>query len=324
MTLPGTTLGSVHYFSPEQARGEPATAASDIYSLGIVLYEMLTGVRPWEGDSAAVGRAGPAVRPDPRPDRGPPVRPARPRGDRPPGARPRPERPLGRRPARHGRRARGATARGQSPRVRRAPPARRCRRPLVPVPATAARWPAPRPSRRCGRPRDANPAADPVRRRRLRRRRRATRRRRRRRRRRRADDALAARRRRASGTSPLVWIAGHHRPRCSWPRSRSSSSSSPPGGGARPSAQVDRPELRRPVVDRRPAQHGRPAWASPSTRPAVVASDQPDGHDPRPGPAGRDQGRHAAARSRSPSRPGPATCRSRTSGTRPKRTRSRR
>jgi eukaryotic-like serine/threonine-protein kinase len=53
VTLPGTTLGSVHYFSPEQARGEPTTAASDIYSLGIVLFEMLTGTRPWEGDSAA-------------------------------------------------------------------------------------------------------------------------------------------------------------------------------------------------------------------------------------------------------------------------------
>jgi serine/threonine-protein kinase len=53
VTLPGTTLGSVHYFSPEQARGELATAASDIYSLGIVLYELLTGRRPWEGDSAA-------------------------------------------------------------------------------------------------------------------------------------------------------------------------------------------------------------------------------------------------------------------------------
>jgi len=53
MTLPGTTLGSVHYFSPEQARGEQATSASDIFSLGIVLYELLTGRRPWEGDSAA-------------------------------------------------------------------------------------------------------------------------------------------------------------------------------------------------------------------------------------------------------------------------------
>ncbi len=53
LTLPGTTLGSVHYFSPEQALGEPTTAASDVYSLGIVLYELLTGRRPWEGDSAA-------------------------------------------------------------------------------------------------------------------------------------------------------------------------------------------------------------------------------------------------------------------------------
>jgi serine/threonine-protein kinase len=53
LTLPGTTLGSVHYFSPEQALGEPVTAASDVYSLGIVLYELLTGRRPWEGDSAA-------------------------------------------------------------------------------------------------------------------------------------------------------------------------------------------------------------------------------------------------------------------------------
>jgi eukaryotic-like serine/threonine-protein kinase len=53
MTLPGTTLGSVHYFAPEQARGEPATERSDIYSLGIVLFELLTGRRPFEGDSAA-------------------------------------------------------------------------------------------------------------------------------------------------------------------------------------------------------------------------------------------------------------------------------
>jgi eukaryotic-like serine/threonine-protein kinase len=53
MTLPGTTLGSVHYFSPEQARGDQATPSSDVYSLGIVLYELLTGHRPWEADSAA-------------------------------------------------------------------------------------------------------------------------------------------------------------------------------------------------------------------------------------------------------------------------------
>ena len=53
MTLPGTTLGSVHYFSPEQARGDQTTAASDIYALGIVLFELLTGHRPWEADSAA-------------------------------------------------------------------------------------------------------------------------------------------------------------------------------------------------------------------------------------------------------------------------------
>ena len=53
MTVTGTTIGSVHYFSPEQAAGEPLTAASDIYSLGIVVYEMLCGRRPFEGESAA-------------------------------------------------------------------------------------------------------------------------------------------------------------------------------------------------------------------------------------------------------------------------------
>jgi serine/threonine-protein kinase len=53
MTVTGTTLGSVHYFSPEQARGDEVTGASDVYALGIVLYEMLAGRRPFEGDSAA-------------------------------------------------------------------------------------------------------------------------------------------------------------------------------------------------------------------------------------------------------------------------------
>ncbi len=53
MTVTGTTLGSVHYFSPEQARGDEVTGRSDVYALGIVLFEMLTGRRPFEGDSAA-------------------------------------------------------------------------------------------------------------------------------------------------------------------------------------------------------------------------------------------------------------------------------
>ncbi len=51
--VPGTTLGSVHYFSPEQAQGATTTAASDVYSLGLVLYESLTGQRAWSGESTA-------------------------------------------------------------------------------------------------------------------------------------------------------------------------------------------------------------------------------------------------------------------------------
>ena len=51
--IPGTTLGSVHYFSPEQAKGETTTGASDVYSLGLVLYEALTGQRAWRGETTA-------------------------------------------------------------------------------------------------------------------------------------------------------------------------------------------------------------------------------------------------------------------------------
>ena len=51
-TLTQQALGSVHYISPEQARGDHIDARSDIYSAGIVLYEMLTGRLPFEGESA--------------------------------------------------------------------------------------------------------------------------------------------------------------------------------------------------------------------------------------------------------------------------------
>ena len=51
-TLTQEALGSVHYISPEQAKGDRTDARSDIYSAGVVLYEMLTGRLPVEGDSA--------------------------------------------------------------------------------------------------------------------------------------------------------------------------------------------------------------------------------------------------------------------------------
>ena len=53
LTLPGTVLGTAGYLSPEQARGEAATPASDRYALGAVAFELLTGRRPFESDTAA-------------------------------------------------------------------------------------------------------------------------------------------------------------------------------------------------------------------------------------------------------------------------------
>jgi len=66
MTLTGSIMGTAQYLSPEQAQGHVVSAASDLYSIGVVLYELLTGVVPFEGETA-VAIAFKQVSAEPRP-----------------------------------------------------------------------------------------------------------------------------------------------------------------------------------------------------------------------------------------------------------------
>jgi beta-lactam-binding protein with PASTA domain/predicted Ser/Thr protein kinase len=68
LTEAGTSIGTAHYLSPEQAQGQPVEAASDLYSLGVVMYEMATGSLPFDADTS-VGIAMRHVHDDPAPPR---------------------------------------------------------------------------------------------------------------------------------------------------------------------------------------------------------------------------------------------------------------
>jgi serine/threonine protein kinase len=73
LTLVGTIMGTPPYMSPEQCRGEAAGPASDIYSLGVLVYELLAGRLPFEGDSASLIRAHASEAPTPLYERNPAI-----------------------------------------------------------------------------------------------------------------------------------------------------------------------------------------------------------------------------------------------------------
>jgi serine/threonine-protein kinase len=75
LTETGVSFGTVDYLSPEQAQGRPATAQSDVYALGVVLFEMLTGRLPFNGDSAVAVAMKHVTEPPPAPRRLNPVIP---------------------------------------------------------------------------------------------------------------------------------------------------------------------------------------------------------------------------------------------------------
>ena len=149
MTQTGSIMGTAQYLSPEQAQGHAVSAASDIYSIGIMLYELLTGRVPFEGESAVTialkqvnERADAAERLQRRGH-------ARARGGRHAGAGEGPGAPLPRRRRVHRRAAGRARRHGHRRRSRRVPP------PPLDPPSEAYAYPeeplAPREPREGGR-----------------------------------------------------------------------------------------------------------------------------------------------------------------------------